>query len=213
MRKIKYIFSFFVLFITVFLVFKFSKIDTDFAQNKVEKFDFQLMNISRNGKIFKDIDMAIPLTLDEMEIKGDIHLKTDFQNSVELLYKGFFLNLLPGSYLFYNHRTGELNFIAGELFWQNAKKGKADILLGEKKYKLTLSNSGRIKITGKEDYIIWNYKGISKLKNEETDIEIDPYKVYFFSDKNKVGIETIPIATNFISPKKGVIYLKEAKDS
>lgn len=213
MRKIKLIFFIFVLLIAVFLIFQFSKIDTDFAQSKVEKFEFQVMNISRGGKIFKDIDMVIPLTLDEMKIKNDIHLKTDFQTSVELLYKGFFLNLLPGSYLFYNQGTGKLSFLTGELFWKNAKKGKIDILLGENKDKLTLSDSGRIKVTGNEDYVIWNYEGRSELKGVETDIELDSYKMYVFSKKNKVVTETIPVATNFISPIKGIVHLKKAKDS
>ncbi len=212
MGKVKFVFSVMTLVISVLLIINTVKFEGKSDPLKYTPPPFQITGISENGKLFQDLSLSIPLTVESGRFKNNLRIKTDPRTSFEVIFKGTLLIILPNSYIFYNVNKQTLSLISGEIIWTRLTKYPTSIYTKEESSPITISRSGRVLITGDNRLYIWSYRGGTTLKSGEVLIEIPERKSLFIDEEKIQKMINIPPAITFIAPKEQDVYIKKLTD-
>ncbi len=212
MGKIKIVFSVLTIIISVFLMVRSLSFQQILDPGEYKSPIFQIIGVSENGKLFKDLSLEIPLTVSDTSFTKNLRVKTDSQTSFGLLYKGSLFNVLPDSYIYYHPRREAFSLISGELYWVKSTNSPIQIYTEEDKNPLTISSSGRMKRGPDGSLTIWSYKGGSVLKDNGDFIDIPSGQSLFINSTNKQTFSKIPKATTYISPEKKSVKISKFTD-
>ncbi len=178
MRKLKILFFIASFILAVFLGYFFIDNNVEYSKNKVKINDFNIIDISGEGKFYKnqiiDKDNIQKIDISKQENINKLSIYVD--NGTSFLFRFFdtFITVLPDSFLKYNQ--SKISFLSGEYYWDRKiynKKKQAinNIIYLKNNKKLFLSQKGRIIITD-TNINIWNYKGALTLWSEEEEYKI-----------------------------------------
>lgn len=227
MKKIQltFLFVFLIVFITSFFIFNRSKSPISSEINKIS--EFQITNISENGKIYSSSEEIINLSTAKtfsimtMNYSNELFLKSDPQTSFGFFYFGIYFITLPDSYIYFQPKTKEFHFFSGEFYW-NRESGDKKVEISIKNQDLssaksvqkiiTLSDSGRLKIEG-NTIKIWNYTGNLKFNYDKQENNLEMNQLLELNRNQKIKISDILPPPEFISPENKIISLKKIGDN
>ncbi len=212
MGKIKLIFSLLTVIISIFFIIISFKFEQKIDPLKYTTPTFQIIEISENSKLFRDLDLKKPLTVSSKSFSGDLRIKTDSQASFRFIFNGTIFHVLPNSYVYYDTKKEKLSFLSGEMFWSKVTKTSVTIYTTETGNPLTISNSGKISRHNEGNLQIWNFNGSSILNRGEELIKIPSDNYFVLDTKSKYRFSEIPEATTFIAPKEKDLYIKKIID-
>jgi len=212
MGKVKIVFSAVTLIISILLIINTIKFEERFNPAKYTPPAFQVTGISENSKLFQDLSLAKPLTVDNNSFQKNLRVKTDPRTSFEVIYKGTLLTILPNSHIFYNVRMQTLSLIFGEIFWNKLSKSPVSIFTEEGSTPVTISKSGRMRITHDGQLQIWSYKGEAIFNSNESFVKIPTGRALFIDEENVQTLISIPPAITYIAPKNQDVYIEKLTD-
>jgi hypothetical protein len=229
MNKIKLIFFaiFFLILSIAVLVFNTFHSPTSPQIRKIS--EFIITKISGNGNLYLDsknlnrrtLASANPVKIKQIHYPEEIYLMTDNQTSFEFYCFGTAFTVMPDSYVAYQQKTKELNFLNGSFSWKREiKKGEVEASIkntiestGEPTQKiLSLSNSGKLLITD-NSIRIWNYSGNLKFNYGSDSRDLKSNQFLLYRRNNRITTAQILPSPEFISPENKIISLSQPGDS
>lgn len=182
---------------------------------KLEKISqFKLTKISGNGKVYFDknriegekfvASTTKAVDIKRLEYQDEMYIKTDAYTSFQLYCFKTSFTILPNSYIYYRPQTKEFNFFNGEFYWKKEAKGKkVDISIQHPQNLMTLSQSGRVRITGNTTYI-WNYDGDLRLNHNSEDFSLKGRQLFVHTVNPRPRRVTPPKIYNVPPPAAGL---------
>jgi hypothetical protein len=217
--------------ISLFSCYLFITFHQSPPEKKIDKISaFKITKISGRGKVYYDkrqietdsfsTSTAKTLNMKQMKFDEEMYIKSDSYTSFQFYCFEMSFIVLPDSYLYYRPQTKEFSFFKGEFYWKKESKSNkvVEISVREPQYLMTLSDSGRIRISG-NNIEVWNYSGSLKLNFAEKDYTLNPSQalVAFTAQGNRkqrppVISEILPFPRQ-IDPADKVIALKTPQAS
>ena len=213
MRKIK-IFFLSIVFILVIISFYFMNKYNCLLNSQINRIsEFQVTKISGKGKVYKDSAMTVPIYIKNMKYSSEFTLISDSKTSFEFFFSNTCFIALPNSKVSYRPKIKECYLQKGEFYWnKQIDREKTEVLILSSQNIMTLSNSGRVKITD-NSLKVWDYSGNLSFfyKNETYNLRSNQLLIFGKNQgAEKYGILSSPV---YISPEKKILFIGKLGDS
>lgn len=161
------------------------------------RYPMLITRILGNQLVFKTKDKDYRVGHARFQLPSSAEVRSDIQTTYQFSFRDFLITASPKSFLFYNQRTNELNFLEGTFEWKSyTDRENTPVYIHSPRIIVNLSRSGKI-IVERERFRLWNYHQDTTLYYYQQETTIPSgYYAELYLEENRQPPRLLPLLTS-----------------